>query len=40
MFEKANVAATVRLGKIEIDLYQGTDQRFVETVLRVLGHAE
>ena len=33
-------AATVRLGKLEVEFYHGTDERLLETVLRVLHHAK
>ena len=38
--EKSGLAATVRLGKLEVEFYQGTDERLLETVLRVLHHAK
>ena len=38
--EKSGLAATVRLGKLEVEFYHGTDERLLETVLRVLHHAK
>ena len=37
---RPGLAATVRLGKLEVEFYQGTDERLLETVLRVLHHAK
>ena len=37
---KSSLAATVQLEKLEVEFYQGTDERLLETVLRVLCHAK
>lgn len=34
--EKSGLAATVRLGKLEVEFYHGTDERLLETVLRTM----
>ena len=36
---KSSLAATVQLEKLEVEFYQGTDERLLEKVLRVLCHA-